>query len=33
LEPNWQLFRKMSIFYEDFGSLRPSLFLTLNDEP
>ncbi len=25
LEPNWQLFGKMSIFNEDFGSLMPSL--------
>jgi hypothetical protein len=30
LEPNWQLFGKMSIFNEDFGSLMPSLSLTLN---
>jgi hypothetical protein len=30
LEPNWQLFGKISIFYEDFGSLMP--FLVLNPE-
>jgi hypothetical protein len=30
LEPNWQLFGKMSIFIEDFGSSMPSLSLTLN---
>jgi hypothetical protein len=30
---NWQLFGKMSIFNEDFGSLMPSLSLTLNVEP
>ena len=29
LEPNGQLFGKMSIFNEDFGSLMPSLSLTL----
>jgi hypothetical protein len=28
-----ELFRKMSIFNEDFGSLMPSLSLTLNIEP
>ena len=33
LEPNWQLFGKMSIFNENFGSLIPSLSLTLNVEP
>ena len=33
LEPNWQLFRKMSIYNKDFGSLMPSLSLTLNVEP
>ena len=33
LEPNWLLFGKMSIFNEDFGSLMPSLSLTLNVEP
>jgi len=33
LEPNWQLFGKMSIFNEDFGSSMPSLSLTLNVEP
>jgi hypothetical protein len=33
LEPNWQLFGKMSIFNEDFGSLMPSLSLTLNVKP
>ena len=33
LEPNWQLFGNMSIFNEDFGSLMPSLSLTLNVEP
>jgi hypothetical protein len=32
LEPNWQLFGKMSIFNEDFGSLMASLSLTLNVE-
>jgi hypothetical protein len=30
LEPTWQLFGKMSIFYEGFGSSMPSLSLTLN---
>jgi hypothetical protein len=29
LEPNWQLFGEMNIFNEDFGSLIPSLSLTL----
>jgi hypothetical protein len=33
LGPNWQLFGKMSIFNEDFGSLMPSLSFTLNVEP
>jgi hypothetical protein len=33
LEPNWQLFGNMSIVNEDFGSLMPSLSLTLNVEP
>ena len=33
LEPNWQLFEKMCIFNGDFGSLMPSLSLTLNVEP
>jgi len=33
LEPNWQLFGKLSIYNEDFGSLMPSLSLTLNVEP
>jgi hypothetical protein len=33
LEPNWQLFKGMSIFNEDFWSLIPSLSLTLNVEP
>jgi hypothetical protein len=33
LEPNWQLFGEMSIINEDFGSLMPSLSLTLNPEP
>jgi hypothetical protein len=33
LEPNWQLFDKMSIFNEEFGFLMPSLSLTLNAEP
>jgi hypothetical protein len=33
LEPNWQLFGKMSIFNENFGCLLPSLSLTLNAEP
>jgi hypothetical protein len=33
LEPNWQLFGKMSIFNEDFGSSITSLSLTLNVEP
>ena len=33
LEPNWQLFGEMGIFNEDFGSLMPSLSLTLNLEP
>jgi hypothetical protein len=33
LEQNWQLFGEMSIFTEDFGSLMPSLSLTLNVEP
>ena len=33
LKPNWQLFGEISIFYEDFGSSMPSLFLTLNVEP
>ena len=33
LEPNWQLFGKISIFNEDFGYLMPSLSLTLNVEP
>ncbi len=33
LEPNWQLFDKMNIFNEDFGSLISSLSLTLNVEP
>jgi hypothetical protein len=28
LEPNWQLFGKMSIVNEDFGFLMPSLSLT-----
>ncbi len=32
LETNWQLFGKMSIFNEDFGSLMASLSLTLNVE-
>jgi len=32
LEPNWQLFGKTSIVNEDFGSLMPSLSLTLNVE-
>ncbi len=30
---NSQLFGKMSIFNQDFGSLMPSLSLTLNVEP
>ena len=30
LEQNWQLFRKMSIYNRDFGSLMPCLSLTLN---
>jgi len=33
LESNWQLFGKMSVFYEDFGPSIPSLSLTLNVEP
>jgi len=33
LEPNLKLFKKMNIFSEDFGSLMPSLSLTLNLEP
>jgi len=33
LEPSWQLFGKMSILKENFGSLMPSLSLTLNVEP
>jgi hypothetical protein len=33
LEPTWQLVGKISIFNEDFGSLMPSLSLTLNAEP
>ena len=33
LEPNWQLFAKMSIFDEDFRSLMLPLSLTLNYEP
>ena len=33
LEPNWQVFREMRIFNEDFQSLMPSLSLTLNAEP
>ena len=33
LKPNWQLFGNMSIFNENFGSLIPSLSLTLNVEP
>jgi hypothetical protein len=33
LKPNWQLFKGMSIFNEDFWSLMPSLSLTLNVEP
>jgi len=33
LEPDWQLFGKTSILNEDFGSLMPSLSLTLNVEP
>jgi hypothetical protein len=33
LEPNWLLFGEMNIFNEDFGSLMPSLSLTLNAEP
>jgi len=33
LEPNWQLFAKMSIFDEDFRSLMLPLSLTLNHEP
>jgi hypothetical protein len=33
LEPNWQLFGEMGIFNENFGSLMPSLSLTLNVEP
>ena len=33
LEPNWQLFSKMSNVNEDFGSLMASLSLTLNVEP
>jgi hypothetical protein len=33
VKPNWQLFGKMSVFNEDFGSLMPSLSLTLNVEP
>ena len=33
LEQNWQLFRKMSIYNKDFGSLMPSLSLTQNVEP
>ena len=33
LEPNRQLFEKMTILNEDFGSSMPSLPLTLNVEP
>jgi len=33
LEPNWQLFGKISIFDEDFGSLMPSLSLTVSKIP
>jgi len=33
LEPNWQLFGKISIIKEDFGYLMPNLSLTLNVEP
>jgi hypothetical protein len=32
-EPNWQLFGKMSLLSEDFGSLMHFLSLTLNVEP
>jgi len=32
LVPNWQLFGKMSIYSEDFGSLMPSMSLSLNPE-
>ena len=32
-EPNWQLFGEISLFNQDFGSLMPSLSLTLNVEP
>jgi hypothetical protein len=33
MEPNWQLFVERNIFNEEFGSLMPSLSLTLNVEP
>ncbi|MCD6153120.1 MAG: hypothetical protein J7J07_04330, partial [Syntrophobacterales bacterium] len=33
LEPNWQLFAKMSIFDEGFRSLMLPLSLTLSHEP
>jgi len=32
LNLNWQLFGKMSIFNDDFGSSIPSLSLTLNPD-
>jgi len=33
LQPNWQLFGEMGLVNENFGSLMPSLSLSLNVEP